>query len=152
LALAVELVRWLVRWLDDTGKALRLVVDGAYAKRPSLRPVAQLGVVVFRRLRKDARLQGLPPARRPRGRRGPRPRYGKGRIDLAKRAGQKRGWRRAECVQYGKRVAESTDAGMPAAIPAEGCRVTICEGFRRPLVINKRGAAKAAVGCKGARS
>jgi DDE superfamily endonuclease len=120
LALAVELVRWLVRWLDDTGKALRLVVDGAYAKRPFLRPVAQLGVVVFGRLRKDARLRGLPPARRPRGRRGPKPRYGKGRIDLAKRAGQKRGWRRAECVQYGKRVVKTIKTFLATWRPAGG--------------------------------
>lgn len=120
LALAVELVRWLARWLDDTGKALRLVVDGAYAKRPFLRPVAQLGVAVFSRLRKDARLRGLPPARRPRGKRGPKPRYGKGRIDLAKRAGQKRGWRRAECVQYGRRVVKTIKTFLATWRPAGG--------------------------------
>jgi hypothetical protein len=120
LALAVELVRWLVRWLGDTGKALWLVVDGGYAKRPFLRPVAQLGAVVFGRLRKDARLRGLPPPRRPRGRRGPTPRYGKGRIDLAKRAGQKRGWRRVECAQYGRRVVKTIKTFLATWRPAGG--------------------------------
>jgi hypothetical protein len=102
LELAAELVGWIKGWLGGCGKALWLAVDGAYAKRPFLRPALAAGLVVFSRLRKDAHLRGLPPARRPRGRRGPRPRYGKGRIDLAKRAGQKRGWQRLACVQYGK--------------------------------------------------
>src|SRR5262249_17775821 len=39
LELAAELARWLKVWLSSTGKELRLVVDGAYAKRPFLRPV-----------------------------------------------------------------------------------------------------------------
>jgi hypothetical protein len=102
LELAAELVGWIKGWLKGCGKALWLAVDGAYAKRPLLRPALAAGLVVFSRLRKDARLRALPPARRPRGRRGPRPRYGKGRIDLAKRAGQKRGWQRLTCVKYGK--------------------------------------------------
>src|SRR5262249_502300 len=89
LHLAVELGRWLLPWLGRTGKALWLAVDGAYAKRPFLRPVLALGVVVVSRLRKDADLRGLPPTTRPRGRRGPLPTYGKEKIDLAKRAGQR---------------------------------------------------------------
>src|SRR5437588_1649263 len=101
LELAAELTRWLVGWLGRTGKALWLVADGAYAKRPFLKPVLALGVVVFSRLRKDARLRGLPPARRPRGKRGPKPRYGKDKIDLGKRAEHQRGWQQVPCVQYG---------------------------------------------------
>src|SRR5438067_1568277 len=103
LELAAELARWLLVWLGTTGKALWLVADGAYAKRPFLQPALALGLVVFSRLRKDARLWGLPPARRRPGQRGPLPTYGKGRIDLAKRAGQRRGWQQGECVQYGER-------------------------------------------------
>ena len=107
LELAVELVRWLTLWLGRTGKALWLVADGGYAKRPFLKPLLALGVVVFSRLRKDAALRSLPTTHRPRGRRGPLPTYGKDKIDLAKRAGQKRGWRQVECVQYGKRVTKT---------------------------------------------
>jgi DDE superfamily endonuclease len=107
LQLAAELVRWRLLWLGRTGKAVWLAVDGAYAKRPFLRPVRALGVVVVSRLRKDADLRGLPPPARPRGRRGPRPTYGKEKIDLAKRAGQKRGWREVACVQYGERVTKT---------------------------------------------
>jgi DDE superfamily endonuclease len=104
LELGAELVRWLTGWLGQTGKVLWLVADGAYAKRPFLKPVLALGLVVFSRLCKDANLRGLPPTKRRRGQRGPLPSYGKEKIDLAKRAGQKRGWQQVECVQYGERV------------------------------------------------
>jgi len=84
LDLAAELVRWLHAWLSGLDKELRLVVDGAYAKRPFLRPVKALGVVVFSRLRKDAHLRSVPTAKRRRGQRGPLPTYGKERIDLTR--------------------------------------------------------------------
>jgi hypothetical protein len=101
LELAAELAGWLTEWLGQTGKALWLVADGAYAKRPFLKPARALGLVVFSRLRRDAALRGLPPAKRRRGQRGPLPTYGPEKIDLAKRAGQKRGWQQVPCVQYG---------------------------------------------------
>jgi hypothetical protein len=107
LELAVEQVRWLCVWLSNVGKQLRVVVDGVYAKRPFLRPVRALGVVVFSRLRKDADLRTLPTRKRRRGSRGPLPTYGTGRIDLAKRAGQKRGWRQVRCLQYGQWVVKT---------------------------------------------
>ncbi len=92
LELAVERVQWAVIWLKSLGKTLWVVVDGAYAKAPFLKPLIELGVTVVSRLRKDAALFCLPEPRRP-GQRG-RPRlYGAQRIDLAKRAGQTRGWR-----------------------------------------------------------
>ncbi len=120
LALAVELVRWLTVWLGQAGRDLWLAVDGAYAKRPFLTPVSALGVVVFSRLRKDACLRSLPPATRRRGQRGPLPTYGKERIDLAKRAGQKRGWQRLECVQYGERVIKTVKTFLATWRPAGG--------------------------------
>jgi len=90
-----------------------LAVEGAYAKRPFLKPVLALGVVVVSRLRQDAHLM-TPPT------------YGKGRIDLAKRAGQKRGWRRVECVQYGKRVTKEVKTFSATWRPAGGAiRVVI---------------------------
>src|SRR5262249_55601887 len=120
LELATELVRWLVSWLRHTGKAIWLAVDGAYAKRPFLRPARALGVVVFSRLRKDANLRDLPPTKRRPGQRGPLPTYGKGRIDLAKRAGHKRGWQRVACVQYGKRVTKAIKTFEATWRPAGG--------------------------------
>lgn len=107
LELAVDLIRWLTQWLGHTGKALWLVVDGAYAKKPFLQPVIQLGLIVFSRLRKDANLRSLPPAQRRAGQRGPLPTYGSQRIDLAKRAGQKGGWQQLTCVQYGQTVVKT---------------------------------------------
>ena len=79
-----------------------------------------LGLVVFSRLRKDADLRGLPPTERRRGQRGPLPTYGKERIGLAKRAGQKRGWRPVECVQYGKRVTKTIKTFQATWRPAGG--------------------------------
>jgi hypothetical protein len=120
LQLAAELVRWLTVWLGRTGRALWLAADGAYAKRPFLGPVLERGVIVFSRLRKDARLLSLPPPTRRPGQRGPLPRYGKRRIDLAKRAGQKRGWQQLECWQYGARVVKEVKTFLATWHPAGG--------------------------------
>lgn len=120
LELAVKLVRWLTMWLGDTGKALWLVVDGAYAKKPFLQPVLKLGVVVFSRLRKDARLRSLPPTQRRRGQRGPMPTYGSQKIDLAKRAGQRGGWQQVTCVQYGKTVVKKIKTFLATWRPVGG--------------------------------
>jgi hypothetical protein len=120
LDLAVGLARWLAIWLGHTGKHLWLVVDGAYAKRPFLQPVLALGFVVVSRLRKDAHLRSLAPTQRRQGQRGPRPTYGKERIDLAKRAGHKRGWQQVECVQYGERVVKTIKTFEATWRPAGG--------------------------------
>jgi hypothetical protein len=105
LALAVELVRWAVRWLGFLGQPLWVVADGAYAKAAFLRPMKTLGVTVVSRLRKDAALRTEPGPRRP-GRRGRPRRYGERRIDLAKRAGQRRGWSHGTFILYGKPAAK----------------------------------------------
>jgi hypothetical protein len=120
LELAVDLVRWLVLWLGRSSRTLWLVADGAYAKRPFLKPVLALGAVVFSRLRSDANLRTLPPTKRPKGRRGPHPTYGPGRIDLAKRAGQKRGWQKVTCVQYGKEVTKTIKTFLATWQPVGG--------------------------------
>jgi len=129
LELAAELTRWLCVWVGGLGKELRLVVDGAYAKRPFLQPVLALGVVVFSRLRKDANLRSLPATQRRSGQRGPLPTYGKDKIDLAKRAGQKRGWQQVTCVQYGERVVKTVKTFLATWRPAGGMIrvVIVCE-------------------------
>jgi hypothetical protein len=100
LELAAELVRWADSWLKGPGQSVWAVVDGAYAKAPFLKPLAALGVTVVSRLRRDAALCTVPGPRRP-GQRGRPRRYGGGRIDLAKRAGQRRGWRAGTFTLYG---------------------------------------------------
>lgn len=55
--------------------------------------------------------------RRPRGR--PR-KYGKNRISLAKRAGQKRGWKTASCLLYGKLVTKTYRTFLATYRPAAG--------------------------------
>jgi hypothetical protein len=129
--LAAELVAWLCLWLGGMGKKVRVVVDGAYAKRPFLRPVLALGVVVFSRLRKDANLRTLPATTRRPGSRGPLPTYGKEGIDLAQRAAQPRGWRQVTCVQYGQEVVKTIKTFEATWRPAGGrIRVVIVREAR----------------------
>jgi hypothetical protein len=87
--LGVELLTWFITTLRKLGVETKvwLAVDGAYAARPFLLPVLELGIVVVSRLRKDACLFDLPPQDSHGNRI-----YGKNRISLAKRAGHRQGW------------------------------------------------------------
>src|SRR5262249_8067755 len=109
LELAVDLMQWAARWLGFLGKPLWVVVDGAYAKAPFLKPMRSLGVTMVSRLRRDAALWTTPRPRRP-GQRGTQRIYGKHRIDLAKRAGQRRGWATGTFDLYGKAVVQRSSA------------------------------------------
>ena len=60
LEMAVELLQWASKWLGSLGKPLWVVVDGAYAKAPFLKPVMKMGMTVVSRLRKDAALFTVP--------------------------------------------------------------------------------------------
>jgi hypothetical protein len=120
LELAAELVSWAAQWVGFLGRAVRVVVDGFYAKRPFLKAAARAHVVVISRLRKDAGLRTLP--RRPRGsrRRGRPATYGPGRISLAKRAGQRRGWQVVQAHQYGEVRAKTIKTFVATWRPAAG--------------------------------
>ena len=104
LQLAARLVEWVVPLLKQAGKTAWIVIDGGYTKRPFLKRALKTGVTIVGRLRKDAALRDLPPKRKEGQRRGRgRPRkYGKNRISLARRAGQKRGWQTIACTVYGE--------------------------------------------------
>lgn len=100
LEMAVELLRWAKPLLEPLKRPIWGVADGAYAKKEVLKSAAELAMTAVSRLRKDAALRTVPGARSA-GRRG-RPRiYGEGAIDLAKRAGQRRGWTREAIELYG---------------------------------------------------
>jgi DDE superfamily endonuclease len=120
LELAAGQLRWLKPWVERHFEERWAVVDGGYAKKPFLRPAQEGGWVVVSRLRKDAHLCDLPPAQRRPGQRGPLPTYGKGRISLAKRAGQTRGWQQVECVQYGAQVTKTIKTFLATWRPAGG--------------------------------
>ncbi len=119
LELAVELLGWAAAWLDRGGKPLWAVADGAFAKAPFLKPAKAAGVTVVSRLRKDAALRSLP-GPRPAGRRGPRRVYGEHRIELAKRAGQRRGWQTGTFDLYGKATAKRYKTFLATWRPAGG--------------------------------
>lgn len=122
LAMAAELVTWAADWLRYLGKVLWVVADGAYAKRPFLKAARAAGVVVVSRLRKDAALWSVPVPPRPGApkRRGRPPTYGKQGISLAKRAGQRRGWRSEELVLYGKAMTKTYKTFLATYRPAGG--------------------------------
>jgi hypothetical protein len=102
LELAADLITRAAALVRFAGRAVRAVADGFYAKRPFLKAAVRAGVTVVSRLRKDAGLRTLPvPPRGGRRRRGRPAVYGSGRISLAKRAGQTRGWQVVRARQYG---------------------------------------------------
>ncbi len=121
LELAADLVGWAADWARCAGRSLRAVADGFYAKRPFLKPAAAAGVTVISRLRRDAGLRTLPvPPRGGRRRRGRPPTYGPGRISLAKRAGQKRGWQVVRARQYGEERDKRVKTFLATWRPAGG--------------------------------
>jgi hypothetical protein len=118
---AAEQLRWLDTWAGPAIRRIDGVVDGAYAKRPVLRLARQCErLTLFSRLPKNAALWSLPPARRRPGQRGPLPTYGKERLGLAKRAGQRRGWQEVSCVQYRQRLTRRIKTFLATWRPAGG--------------------------------
>jgi hypothetical protein len=118
LQLALDLLKWAVNLLKPLGKSIWLVMDGAYAYRPLLKPVLAMGVTVVSRLRKDAGLRTLPPPTRS-GRPGKR-KYGLDRISLAKRAAHRRGWQTLDAVLYGGQLVTKTYKTFLATWPVVG--------------------------------
>ncbi|HHM13140.1 MAG TPA: transposase [Planctomycetaceae bacterium] len=100
--LGVELLKWFLKSIRALGvkSAVWLVADGAYAMRPFLLPVLEMGIVVVSRLRKDACLFDLPPAGSHANRI-----YGHHKISLAKRARHHQGW---QTITYHSRGVEVT--------------------------------------------
>jgi hypothetical protein len=119
LELAVDLLGWAKSWLGHLKKTLWVVADGAYAKAAFLKPMKALGVTVVSRLRKDTALCTLPGVRRP-GQRGRSRVYGDRRIDLAKRAGQRRGWATGTFDLYGEPTVKRYKTFVATWRPAGG--------------------------------
>jgi hypothetical protein len=127
LELAAAQLAWLALWSEHHFDERWVVVDGGYAKRPFLKAAREQVFTVVSRLRKDAALWSLPVPKPP-GQRGPQATYGKQRISLAKRAGQRRGWQHVECEQYGRRVVKKVKTFQATWRPAGGAiRVVLVE-------------------------
>ena len=119
LEMAVEMLRWAESWLGLLKLPIWVVADGAYATKEVLKPAQALGMTVVSRLRKDAALWSLP-APKPPGQRGPAPTYGKDVIDLAKRAGQRRGWSTDTFELYGAEAVKRYKTFLATWRPAGG--------------------------------
>ena len=122
LQLAARLVEWIVPLLKQAGKTAWIVSDGGYTKRPFLKRALKTGATIVGRLRKDAALRDLPPKLKQGQRRGRgRPRkYGKNRISLARRAGQKRGWQTIACTVYGQATTKTYKTFLATYAPVGG--------------------------------
>jgi hypothetical protein len=118
LELAVEMLRWARPWLGLLKVPVWVVADGAYAKKELLKPAKSMGMVVVSRLRKDAALRTVPEPKPP-GRRGPASTYGPDVIDLAKRAGQRRGWSSETLTLYGVATIKKYKTFLATWRPAE---------------------------------
>jgi len=100
LELGAELVEWCVTLFQNWfHRPVLVVADGAYAKRPFLRRVLATGAHVVSRLRKDAALFDLPPAKR--GGRGRPRKYGTRKFSLSRRGSHRQGWTQTRMVLYG---------------------------------------------------
>ncbi len=119
LEMAVEMLRWAKPWLEMLKLPIWVVADGAYATKEVLKPAQALGMTVVSRLRKDAALWSLPEPKPP-GQRGPAPTYGKAVIDLAKRAGQRRGWSTGTFELYGAEAVKKYKTFLATWRPAGG--------------------------------
>lgn len=135
LQLAVEQTLRFAQMLQAVGKTVWVVADGAYAKRPFLKPLRAAGVVVVSRLRKDAQLWDLPKTPKKRGP-GQPPKYGTNRIHLGRRAAHPLRWETIECFAYGQLVTKTIKTFLATYRPAGGLiRVVIvkesdgCEYF-----------------------
>jgi hypothetical protein len=119
LELAVEQMLAFAALAKSAKKTVWAVVDGAYAKRPFLKPLRAAGVVVVSRLRKDAALFDLPSQSPQRGRGRPR-KYGAKRMRLAPRAAHRLGWETVECFVYGQWVKKTFKTFLATYRPADG--------------------------------
>ena len=130
LQLAVQQMLSFAELVKAAGKTVWVVADGAYAKRPFLKPLRAAKVVVVSRLRKDAALFDLPSARQRRGRGRPR-KYGPKRMRLAPRAAHPLGWTTVECFIYGQCVTKTFKTFLATYRPADGViRVVIVKEER----------------------
>ena len=122
IEMAVEQLNWVGTWLGGKPgkpKSIWAVVDGAYAKRTVIEAARKNGIHLVSRLRKDAALRDLP-EEQPAGKRGRKPKYGRGVISLAKRARHPGGWQTEEMVLYGKSVVKTFKTFLAAWNPAGG--------------------------------
>ena len=135
LELAVEQMLKLSQLAKAAGKTVWVVVDGAYAKRPFLKPLRAASVLVVSRLRKDAQLWDVPKQPDKRGPGQPR-KYGTKRMHLKPRGAHPLGWETTACFVYGQLVTKTIKTFLATYRPAGGViRVVIvkepdgCEYF-----------------------
>ena len=101
-ALAGEMIRCVAKVLPDV--TLRVSADGQYASRKVVRALPK-GVNLVSRIRRDAAIYALPPARRRPGQRGRSPKKGK-RLSTPRQMAARRtkGWKMITVLKQGRQV------------------------------------------------
>jgi len=86
------------------GVEIRVAADGQYATRDMVQGLPE-GVSLVSRIRRDAAIYALPPARRPKGKRGPSPKKGK-RLPTPQNIAARRtkGWKTITVCRQGRQV------------------------------------------------
>jgi hypothetical protein len=118
LELAVASMLRLMKIAQNAGKTVWIVFDGAYAKRPCLKPLMDAGATMVSRLRKDAAICAPAPRLKQRGRGRPR-KYGR-RLSLMRKAASPRGWQVLTCHVYGHSVEKYVKTFLASYRPAGG--------------------------------
>ncbi len=121
LELARNAVLRFAELVKTAGKALWVAADGAYAKRPFLKPLRQAGITVVSRLRKYAAPRSVPAI--PKTKRLPvrctqterrRPRkYGTQRIHMARRDAHPGGWQQVAYLVDGQMATKTIKTFLP---------------------------------------
>lgn len=110
-----------------------LLADGAYNNRSLVRPLRRMGIHLVSRLRSDARLRSARVPRRPKGKRGRKPKWGPYLPSLRKMAQQRRAFEEETVTIYGKTVTLLLRE-VVACWPPLGCvvKVVITRDPQRP--------------------
>lgn len=128
--LALEAIEAVRLWYAGP---ILLLADGAYNNRSLVRPLRRMGIHLVSRLRCDARLRSTKIPRRPKGKRGRKPKWGPPLPSLGKMARQRRAFQKEEVAIYGKIVTLLLREVL-AYWPPLGCvvKVVITRDPKRP--------------------
>jgi DDE superfamily endonuclease len=98
---AGQIITWLRRRTIGLNRSVYLVGDGTFATYELFMHAQRLGIGMIARMKFNARLFHLPPSKRPKGQRGPKPPVGIRLLDMQKRLTDKRvKWKRLIFSQW----------------------------------------------------
>ncbi|MDR1924170.1 MAG: transposase [Planctomycetaceae bacterium] len=120
----VAMIQRVVEKLKVFNKRIEVIIDGGYAHHTVLQPLGQMSdIVTITRLRHDAVVFEIPPARK-KGQRGRPKLYGE-RINMKGKVDSSRGWQYIECVQYGETVTKRIKSFLAVSKLTKGVPIRV---------------------------